>query len=128
VHHFQTLPEAQSLAAANKRVKNILSKNPVDSLGSPSQPKAFNKQQLEAPAEQALADFILSKELELKPLVKKAEYTQALQALASLKDPVDRFFTEVMVMVEDESLRNNRIALLTQLRHLFLEIADISVL
>jgi len=129
VHDFQSLPEAESLAAANKRVKNILSKNPIDMIGPDNQPVySFNKLHLEAPAEQALADCILAKELELSPLVKKAEYTQALQALASLKDPVDRFFTEVMVMVENETLRNNRLALLTHLRHLFLKIADISVL
>lgn len=128
VHEFQTLPEAESLAAANKRVKNILSKHSTDLLSLSNGQSLFNKQKLEAPAEQALADCILSKELELTPLVKQAQYTEALQMLASLKDPVDRFFNEVMVMVDDETLRNNRIALLTQLRHLFLKIADISVL
>lgn len=125
VHHFQTLPEAESLAAANKRVKNILSKKPKELYTTYT---AFNAQQLQAPAEKALANCILEKEKELTPLVQKAEYTEALQKLATLKEPVDRFFTEVMVMVEDEQLRNNRIALLTHLRHLFLKIADISVL
>ncbi len=122
VHHFQTLPEAQSLAAAYKRVKNILDKNPNSEI------LTFRTEKLEAPAEKALGYFILDKEDELKPLIEQAKYTQALQTLASLKGPVDRFFTEVMVMVEDETLRNNRIALLRHLRDLFLEIADISEL
>lgn len=128
VHAFQSLSEAQSLAAANKRVKNILSKNHPSFLDTDIESMPFDKSLLELPAEKALATCILEKEKELVPLIGKTQYKEALQALATLKVPIDHFFDEVMVMVENEALKNNRIALLRHLRFLFLKIADISVL
>ncbi len=124
VTEFQRLPEAESLSAANKRVHNILSKSEV-----PIPPDAtFDKTLLKEDAEILLANQVIAKEEEIKPLLKASNYTQALQSLASLKEPIDRFFDKVMVMVDDVDLRNNRIKLLNRLRALFLEIADISVL
>lgn len=125
IHHFQHLPEAESLAAANKRVKNILSKNnPYAALSK----IPIDKTLLKEPAEQMLAMSLLEIEIKLEPLVRANQYTEALQVLATLKNPIDRFFDEVMVMADDNALKNNRIALLSHLRRLFLQIADISVL
>lgn len=123
IHHFQQAPEAQSLAAANKRVKNILSKNNPNQILT-----AIDKALLQEPAEQTLATNLLTAEKKLLPLINANQYTEALQVLATLNNPIDHFFQEVMVMVDDESLKNNRMALLNHLRHLFLQIADISVL
>lgn len=124
VQEFQMLAEAESLAAANKRVQNILSKSEV-----PIPPEAdYDEKLLLEPAEKALAEAIDAKENDIKPLIAKWQYTEALKRLAQLKDPIDRFFDTVMVMVEDERLRNNRLKLLNRLRALFLKIADISLL
>lgn len=123
VSEFQKHPEAESLKAANKRVQNILSKNAL--LISPE--AYFDEKLLQEPAERELAQALLKKELEIKPYLKDAQYTKALGALAELKEPIDQFFDKVMVMVEDEKIRNNRLRLLNRLRALFLEIADISL-
>lgn len=124
VHAFLQLPEAESLAAANKRVQNILTKSEV----TIPEEATFDGTLLNEPAEKELANLVLQKQKEIAPLIKSTQYTEALKSLATLKDPVDRFFNEVMVMVEDVKLRNNRIKLLNALRALFLEIADISLL
>jgi glycyl-tRNA synthetase beta chain len=121
---FKNLPEAETLAAANKRVKNILSKSDV----SIPEDANIEKALLTEKAETELSAALISKEKEIEPLVKSGNYTEALKTLAALREPVDQFFTDVMVMVEDEALRNNRLRLLNRLRKLFLEIADISLL
>lgn len=122
VHQFGLLPEAQSLAAANKRVSNILAKQADVKI------PALNQALLQEPAEQALAKAVAEKSKLVEPLFAQANYADALAQLADLRDTVDQFFDDVMVMADDEALRNNRLALLSQLRGLFLEVADISLL
>ena len=123
VHSFSQLPEAQALAAANKRVSNILAKtNNADALG-----KVNNSLLIEA-TEIALAKLVREKAVSVQPLLLDRLYKESLAMLADLRDPVDAFFDNVMVMVDDEALKNNRLALLKQLRELFLEVADISLL
>lgn len=124
VNAFVTLKEAESLAAANKRVQNILSKSDIN---------VFNEAEiqdnlLKENSEKILWTQLSEKEKQIKPLLQAANYTEALKSLASLREPIDQFFTNVMVMVDDLSLRNNRLRLLNRLRVLFLEIADISLL
>ena len=123
VQAFRALPEAAALAAANKRVANILAKdNAGDNAG------AVSAALLVEPAEKALAEQVARLQAELAPLFAAGDYTPALGKLASLREAVDRFFTEVMVMAEDPGVRQNRINLLAGLRSLFLAIADISQL
>jgi len=122
VHQFGQLPEAQSLAAANKRVSNILAKQSDVKLPS------LNEALLQEPAEKALAKAVAEKSKLVEPLFAQANYADALAQLADLRDIVDQFFDDVMVMADDEALRNNRLALLSQLRGLFFEVADISLL
>jgi len=124
VTEFLKLPEAESLSAANKRVRNILNKTDV----AISSDTLFDEALLQEDAEKNLSPLILKKEAEIKPLIAAWKYKEALQSLASLKTPIDQFFDTVMVMVEDPKLRNNRLKLLNRLRALFLEIADISLL
>lgn len=121
---FKNLAEAETLAAANKRVKNILSKSDV----SIPKDSFVDDILLKEKSEKELSSQLIAKEKEIEPLIKSGNYTAALKALATLKEPVDQFFTDVMVMVDDEALRNNRLRLLNRLRKLFLEIADISLL
>lgn len=119
---FRSLPAAEALAAANKRVSNILAK--VDG----ELPTQVNAELLSEPAEQELVSAIKhAQELSTTALAGN-DYTQALKALASLQQPVDSFFESVMVNAEDAEVRNNRLAMLNTLRQLFLQIADISVL
>ncbi|HSX20686.1 MAG TPA: glycine--tRNA ligase subunit beta, partial [Gammaproteobacteria bacterium] len=120
---FQKLPAAASLAAANKRVQNILEKN-----SSNAQRTEINAQLISSPEEKQLLNDITSKEVEIAPLMQQADYTSVLQSLASLQAPVDNFFDKVMVMVDDEKVRNNRLNLLHRLRNLFIQVADISLL
>ncbi|KEA62484.1 Glycyl-tRNA synthetase beta chain [Marinobacterium lacunae] len=122
VAHFRALAEAASLAAANKRVSNILSKHE----GQVS--TEVDQSLLTDAAEQALAVQVSKLEVELQPLFAEGAYEQALEALAQLQAPVDRFFEDVMVMADDEAVRNNRLALLQRLRNLFLGVADISLI
>ncbi|UTA47929.1 glycine--tRNA ligase subunit beta [Simiduia sp. 21SJ11W-1] len=122
VQAFAALPAADALAAANKRVANILAK--LD-----EQPAAsVNSALLTEAAEQQLARAISEQQAATAPLFANSEYTKALTQLASLQATVDTFFDEVMVMADDQQVRNNRLALLVQLRALFLEVADISLL
>ncbi|WP_041521960.1 glycine--tRNA ligase subunit beta [Gilvimarinus agarilyticus] len=122
VDAFAQLPEAQALAAANKRVSNILSK-------LESAPDSDVKSELLAePAEQQLAEAVADKAQRVAPLFAERRYADALAELATLRAAVDTFFDDVMVMADDEALRNNRLALLAQLRGLFLQVADISAL
>ncbi|MBV0933779.1 glycine--tRNA ligase subunit beta [Marinobacterium weihaiense] len=122
VSHFRNLAEAEALAAANKRVSNILSKQGGD-ISS-----AVNADLLQEAAEQALASALTSAEHELQPLFEQGDYRTALERLAGLRDVIDSFFDNVMVMADDEAIRANRLALLKRLRRLFLGVADISLL
>ena len=117
---FRDLPEAQSLAAANKRISNILKKwdQPI--------PAAVDRQRLIDAAEQQLAERLADASTAVLPLMQSGDYTPALKQLATLKQPVDAFFDSVMVMDEDSALRDNRLALLQSLRNLLLRVADLS--
>jgi glycyl-tRNA synthetase beta chain len=123
VRAFMLLPEAQNLAAANKRIANLLKKNAGE-----VQADSVDAELLMEPAEKELAAAYAR----VAPVVAKAEAegddAALLQALTPLKQPVDRFFEEVMVLVEEPRLRANRLALLAQLRGLMNRIADISLL
>jgi glycyl-tRNA synthetase beta chain len=122
VTHFRTLPEASSLAEANKRVSNILSKieNAI--------PDNINASLLESGHEAELAMQIAVLTDKLAPYFSEGRYQDALIELASLKAPIDTFFEKVMVMVDDEKIKLNRLALLNRLQNLFLKVADISLL
>ena len=120
VQTFARLEQAASLAAANKRIANILRKaGDLAGLG-------VDKKLLRDDAELALFSALESAQQKVKPLFAVRSYAEALNELADLRDPVDRFFDDVMVMADDEGIRNNRLALLGELRALFLEVADIS--
>ncbi len=123
VNQFSQLPEAVALAAANKRVANILAKQLGDSV-----PAAVQSELLQDPAEQALASVIASLTQDIEPLVQQRDYSGILQKLAQLREPVDGFFDQVMVMADDQAIRDNRLALLFSLRQLFINVADISQL
>ena len=123
VHAFNQLSEAAALATANKRVSNILSKQVGNTI-----PVEVDNTLLADSAEKALALSLAELTSEVKPLQQDRDYTEVLRQLARLRQPVDQFFDDVMVMVDDSALRNNRLALLQQLRNLFLEVADISLL
>lgn len=122
VNHFRTLDAAQALAAANKRVQNILSK--VDGV----LPENIDLSLCREPQEINLAERVLELQRELQPLFEKGDYQTALSRLADLRESVDSFFDNVMVNAEDEKLRQNRLALLKNLRDLFFKVADISLL
>jgi glycyl-tRNA synthetase beta chain len=122
VSNFVALPQAQALAAANKRVSNILQK------GSVKADAAVDMAKLQEPAEQALAQAVQDVQARVEPLLKQNDFTPALAAMAELQTTVDTFFDKVMVNVDDAALRDNRLALLQQLRALFLRVADISLL
>ena len=121
VSHFRTLDSAEALAAANKRVSNILAKADA-AIGE------INLTACVEPAEKALAEAVLALRAEVQPLIAKGDYTAVLDKLANLRAPVDSFFDNVMVNAEDPVLRQNRLAILNTLQALFLQVADISVL
>ncbi|MES9869189.1 MAG: glycine--tRNA ligase subunit beta [Sedimenticola sp.] len=117
---FGKLPEAESLSAANKRIRNILKK--VDG----ETPCQVDPSLFEGDEERALHDQVTTKSDLVNPMLDAYDYEGSLIALADLKEPVDHFFDEVMVMADDEAIRNNRLALLNRLSGLFLGVADIS--
>ncbi|KIG22857.1 glycine--tRNA ligase subunit beta [Haemophilus influenzae] len=121
VSHFRTLDSAEALAAANKRVSNILAKAGA-AIGE------INLTACVEPAEKALAEAVLALRTEVQPLIAQGDYTTVLDKLANLRAPVDSFFDNVMVNAEDPALRQNRLAILNTLQGLFLQVADISVL
>ena len=121
VSHFRTLDSAEVLAAANKRVNNILAKADA-TIGE------INLTACVEPAEKALAEAVLALRTEVQPLIAKGDYTAVLDKLANLRAPVDSFFDNVMVNAEDPALRQNRLAILNTLQGLFLQVADISLL
>lgn len=120
VTHFRSLHEAESLAAANKRIQNILRQAGVLGIAQ------VDITRFEVDAERALADALERLRYEVQPLLDRADYTAALTRLAVLKGPVDAFFEQVMVMVDDNAVRNNRLALLAQTGELLTHVADIS--
>lgn len=122
VTHFRTLDEAAALAAANKRVSNILSKSD-DVLNDTVLASLMN-----APEEIRLAAYVTDLKNQLAPLYAEGKYQEALTELASLRESVDAFFDSVMVMDKDDNIRRNRLTLLNELRNLFLGVADISLL
>jgi len=119
---FRQLTAAESLAAANKRIGNILKK--VEG----NLPESVNPTLLQLEAEKALASAVQYQENKVVPLFAAGQYEAALLSLAELREPVDKFFDDVMVMADDVDLKNNRLALLNRLRGLFLRVADLSVL
>lgn len=122
VSHFRTLDEASALAAANKRVSNILAKATIP------QNSEVQATLLKEKAEIKLATNLVVLQDKLQPLFAEGRYQEALTELAALREPVDEFFADVMVMVEDEQIKLNRLTLLDKLRQMFLQIADISLL
>lgn len=122
VRAFAALPEAVSLAAANKRITNILQKSP------PADGDAFSEKYLSAPEEIDLHQAFLSAGANARAEYDAGHYAESLTALAMLKAPVDAFFDKVMVNVEDQTVRTNRLLLLKQLNSAFNRIADISKL
>lgn len=122
VKEFKQLPEANALIAANKRVSNILEKGKIVTT-----PK-FNPAYLVESLEKELNDQLTAKEIGFNKLYDQKNYAEALKCLAELKTPIDNFFDKIMVMVDDENVRNNRLALLSRIRVLFSQIADISLL
>jgi glycyl-tRNA synthetase beta chain len=122
VIEFRALPEAESLAAANKRIRNLLRK------AEDVVPDWVDASRLSVAAEVALQEALLAKEEEVAPLLASGDYTESLRRLAGLREPVDRFFDEVMVMVDDSATRTNRLALLGSLYRLFRRVADVGQL
>ncbi len=120
VQAFTALEPADSLAAANKRIANILRQAGADGDAK------IREKLLAEPAEQALWDALRGARDTVQPMVAAREYTDALTRLAELRAPVDQFFDDVMVMTDDDATKNNRLALLGEVRALFLDIADIS--
>lgn len=123
VSRFVQLAESAALAAANKRVSNLLVKVDAASLET-----EVSEALLIDDAEKILFQQLRDKELRTAPLFNSGNYTSGLAELAQLKDSVDGFFDNVLVMCDDKSVQNNRIALLQRLRNIFLKVADISFL
>lgn len=123
VSAFVKQPESDALAAANKRVGNILEKSDL-----PRASLKFDPTLLQDKAEKDLADAIHAKQDETKSSFSNQDYQKGLLALTTLKPAIDEFFDNVMVNAEDDSLKNNRLALLSQLQQMFMQAADISQL
>lgn len=117
---FRKLPEAEALAAANKRISNIL-RQAKEAVAT-----TIDKSKLVEAAEKTLAKQVQTMATKVAPMFAQHNYTDALCQLAELRGAVDAFFDSVMVMAEDVGLRNNRLALLKQLSDLFLQTADLS--
>lgn len=122
VQTFSNLPQASMLADSNKRVANILAKSEVNVADT------VDEALLSEAAEKVLYQAVQQAQMAVKPLLETADYTQVLQTLVSLDAPLTQFFADVMVNSEDAALKNNRLALLKQVRALFLTVADISEL
>ena len=122
VQSFSKVSQASMLADSNKRVANILAKSEVSVADN------VDESLLSEPAEQALYQAVQQAQTAVKPLLETADYTQVLQTLVSLDAPLTQFFADVMVNSDDAALKNNRLALLKQVRALFLTVADISEL
>ena len=123
VHYFCGLGAADALVSANKRVSNLVAKSGFEGFDNQVDPALF-----ESDTERTLYNFIQDKELELAPLIVAHDYSSCLVALSTLREPVDSFFADVMVMSDIEAVKKNRIMLLKKLRNLFLQVADVSLL
>lgn len=119
---FARLPQAQALAAANKRIANILRQ------AEGTAATTIDAALIGAGAETGLHGALVDAQSATAPLVAARDYVELLKRLAQLREPVDAFFTDVMVMADDPAVRANRLALLAQLRRLFLNVADVSLL
>ncbi|WP_334019415.1 glycine--tRNA ligase subunit beta [Alteromonas sp. S015] len=124
VDKFRALEEAEALAAANKRVANILAKQNVEVTDTVN----IDESLLAEVAEKALYVELKAAQKEVDIAVPSQDYTRILTALATLRNVIDNFFDNVMVMADEEAVKNNRLALLSLLRQLFLTTADISIL
>lgn len=122
VEAFSKLPQASALAAANKRVNNILSKNAKTEFAS------INEELLSEAAEQALVAELHKVAPKAQTAFESGDYASGLTELAALQAPIDEFFENVMVNAEDETVKANRYAILGRLQGLFMHTADISVL
>ena len=122
VDTFRKGAGAESLAAANKRIGNILKKI------KGKLPSKIDQKLLQEDAEKKLSDVLTTLDDKVQSLIDDTKYQEALAELSTLREPVDAFFDDVMVMADDVALKNNRIALLNILHNLFLQIADISKL
>ena len=122
VTEFRKLAEAESLAAANKRIRNILKKSDI------TDNKKINDSLLSEESEIKLAKSLKDYQQRVAPMIDNRDYKSALTELAGLRKSVDSFFDNVMVMCDDPEIKNNRLALLSNLSALFLETADISKL
>jgi glycyl-tRNA synthetase beta chain len=122
VMEFRALAEAEMLVAANKRIRNLLRK------AEDVVPDRVDAARLTLAAEVGLNDALRAKEQEVGPLLAAGDYTETLRRLAGLREPVDRFFDDVMVMVDDPAVRTNRLALLGSLYRLFRRVADVGQL
>ncbi len=122
VAEFSKLPEAEALAAANKRIGNILRQAGATAAAD------IDQSLIEPGAETVLADALDRAEKDAVPLAASGDYVGLLKRLAGLRGPIDRYFDSVMVMADDAARRANRLALLGRLRGLFLKVADISLL
>ena len=122
LHSFLNLSDAQALAAANKRINNLLKKAETTLSNEVSTDKFIEA------AERTLYEQLLSAEQATAPLFAASNYQDALTRLAMLRPAVDQFFDSVMVMADDPAVRNNRLALLSRLRSVFLKVADLSCL
>jgi len=120
IEEFKTLPQSQSLSAAHKRSNNILKKS-TESPGDLIKPQYF-----QANEEKELYEKIIEFENLIDPLLASSSYSDILILLAGLKVPVDNFFDKVMVNVDEDNIRNNRISLLNKLSHMFTHVADLS--
>ena len=121
VQAFAALPESASLAAANKRITNILKK-------AEGKPGAINATLLQEAAEQALYKAMTDVKPKVDAAFVQGDFTGALKTLAALRGEVDTFFNDVMVNADDLALRNNRLALLAELHSMLNQVADISKL
>jgi glycyl-tRNA synthetase beta chain len=124
VAEFKALPEAAALAAANKRIRNILKKNLAEGQALPAIAEAL----LQEAAERELRAALRAVQVPVETAFAAHDYTAALKQLASLRAPVDAFFDGVMVMADDMAVRNNRLSLLAELSALMNRVADISLL
>ncbi len=120
IQQFAQMPEAESLSAANKRISNILKKAKVTHF------EGVNAALFDSEAETSLFTTVEALESKVSALTAARDYAGAMRLLATVKEPVDQFFADVMVMAEDEAVKQNRLALLNRIYQLFIQIADIS--
>lgn len=118
---FRRLPQAEALAAANKRIHNILRR-----AGALTNAADVDDARLTERSERELLRRVSDMAVRVRPLREAGDYTAVLTQLAALREPVDAFFDEVLVMAEDEAVRRSRLSLLANVRALFLQVADLS--